>query len=167
MSPSAYIGFGSNLCDREAKFKDALQALGDFPATTVKGHSRLYETEPIGLSDNGFKFLNAAIALETGLSPIELIKMMRDVEVKLGKSLSHKSDMSRVIDLDLLLYGDQHISRDGLEVPHPRMHHRAFVLMPLAEIAPHALHPVLGCTVGRLLETLSAENLAGCTPWTF
>ena len=102
MSPSAYIGFGSNLGDRESKFKEALRALGSLPVTIVKAHSRLYETEPMGLSDHGFKFLNAAVALETDLSPVELMKMIRDIELDLGKSPSHRSDMSRVIDLDLL-----------------------------------------------------------------
>ena len=72
MSPSAYIGFGSNLGDRESKFKEALSALGSLPVTIVKARSALYETEPVGLSDHGFKFLNAAVALETDLSLIHI-----------------------------------------------------------------------------------------------
>ena len=162
MSPSAYIGFGSNLGDRESKFKEALRALGSLPYTVVRAYSELYETEPVGLSDNGLKFLNAAVALETDISPIELMNMMRDIELKLGKSPSHRSDMSRAIDLDLLLYGDRHISDAGLEIPHPRMHHRAFVPVPLAEIAPHIVHPVSGYTIGKLREILPLEERAGC-----
>jgi len=165
MSPSAYIGFGSNLGDRESKFKEALRALGDLPDTVIECRSRLYETEPVGLADDGPKFLNGVIALKTTLPPVELVALMRDIELNLGKSPSHQSDMSRTIDLDLLLYGDQHFSGDGLEIPHPRMHHRAFVLAPLAEVAPHVVHPVLGLAIGRLLGLLPPEERAGCVPW--
>jgi 2-amino-4-hydroxy-6-hydroxymethyldihydropteridine diphosphokinase len=79
----------------------------------------------------------------------------------LGKLVTHRSDMSRVIDLDLLLYGDQHISEDGLEIPHPRMHSRAFVLIPLAEVAGDVLHPVLMKTVKTMAEMLPRSDVEG------
>ena len=134
MSPSAYIGFGSNLGDRKVKFQEALRAFEGLPKTEVKARSRLYETDPIGLSDRGPKFLNAVILLETDLSPRELIGSMRSIELALGKSVYHRSDKSRVIDLDLLLYGDEHFREEDLEIPHPRMHNRAFVSGPSGRI---------------------------------
>lgn len=164
MSPVAYIGFGSNLGNREATFHQALDALKILPGTTALSWSRLYETDPVGLSDEGSTFMNAAIRLETDLSPRDLIEDLRRTELRLGKSPRHTSDRSRVIDLDLLLYDGEHISEDDLEVPHPRMHERAFVLAPLAEIAPTAVHPVLARSVSELLRVLPASDLAGVRP---
>ena len=161
MSAAVYIGFGSNLGDRQHQFEAALQALGQVPGTAITGTSRLYETDPVFLSDNGPKFLNAVIALETDLSPQDLARQMQAIELELGKSPSHRSDMSRAIDLDLLLYGEEVFSDDGLTIPHPRMHKRGFVLVPLAELAAEVAVPTLGCTVGDLLRGLSEEELAG------
>ncbi len=159
MSTRAHIGFGSNMGFREAAYRSALDSLSKIPRTDVKAHSYLYETEPVGLVDGGPKFLNAAIALETNLLPEELMAYLRSIELKLGKSPLHRSNLSRPIDLDLLLYGDEIIQKDSLQVPHPRMHRRAFVLVPLAEIASEAVHPVLNCTVGDLFSRLADEEL--------
>jgi 2-amino-4-hydroxy-6-hydroxymethyldihydropteridine diphosphokinase len=167
MSPSAYIGFGSNLGDRKTKFQEALRALEDLSKTSVKARSRLYETEPLGLSDHGPKFLNAVILIETDLSPRELIGSMRSIELALGKSLYHRSDKSRVIDLDLLLYENNQLHEDGLDIPHPRMHNRAFVLLPLAELAPNILIPTLERTVEDLIRLLPEKELAGVRPLDF
>lgn len=161
MRSVAYIGFGANLGDRLATLERALEALNDLPVTSVTGCSGTYETEPVGLSDGGPEFLNAVIAVETGLSAVDLAVEMRGIESALGKSPDHQSDLSRVLDLDLLLFGEQIIRTDGLLVPHPRMHERAFVMVPLAEIAPDALHPELGLTAVQVLERLSAAELAG------
>ncbi len=159
MSATAHIGFGSNMGDREEIFHAALDDLDKVRGTEVTAHSRLYETEPKGLTDGGPKFLNAAIAVETILAPLELMDCLRSIELRLGKSPVHRSDLSRPIDLDMLLYDGEIIQDRDLVVPHPRMHERGFVLAPLAEIAPDVVHPVLDCTVGVLLSRLTDEEL--------
>ncbi len=164
MSQSAYIGFGSNLGNRTATFHEAVRSLAQLPKTCIRAKSRLYETEPVDITDDGPKFLNAAIAIETELLPLELMEAMRVIELALGKSSFHRSDKSRVIDLDLLLYGNKHIQEEGFEIPHPRMHQRAFVLLPLAELDPTIVMPTLGCTVLDLIRTLTEKELAGVKP---
>jgi 2-amino-4-hydroxy-6-hydroxymethyldihydropteridine diphosphokinase len=161
MGITAYVGFGSNLGDRRARFEAACREIEKLRSTRVPAVSRLFETEPVGLSDEGPMFLNAVIALDTDLAAQDLMTELKRIELLLGKSADHKSHLSRQIDLDLLLYGQEHMVEDGLEIPHPRMHERAFVLAPLAEIASHVLHPVLGCTVQSLLGKLSQPVIAG------
>ncbi len=165
MSPAAYIGFGSNMGDREAKFAEVLEALGNLPKTVVQKASRLYETEPVGLIDGGPKFLNAAVVVQTDLGPGELMSRIRDIEVRLGKSPSHRSDLSRVVDLDLLLYGTERLDNGDVQVPHPRMHLRTFVLVPLAEIAPYVVHPLFQCDAEELLGRLPVEEREQVRPW--
>jgi 2-amino-4-hydroxy-6-hydroxymethyldihydropteridine diphosphokinase len=109
-------------------------------------------------------FLNAAIAVDTELSAKDLLGHMRQIELMLGKSALHRSDMSRTIDLDLLLYGSGLLSEGEVEVPHPRMHLRAFVLAPLAEIAASAVHPALNCTIEHLVRGLPYEELMKVRP---
>jgi 2-amino-4-hydroxy-6-hydroxymethyldihydropteridine diphosphokinase len=164
MSVTAYLGFGSNMGNKEAAFHAALKSLGEVPETEVTARSHRYETDPVGLIDGGSVFLNAAIAVRTRLSPADLLAAMRKVELQLGKSPTHRSDMSRPVDLDLLMYGDRIVRENGLEVPHPRMHGRAFVLVPLAEIASEAMHPIFKCTVDTLLKRLSTEELNSVRP---
>lgn len=159
MTLDAYLGFGSNLGDRRKTFERALAELAHLETTKVKCCSSLFETEPEGLSDGGPLFINAAIALETELAPEALIRKLRSIEMKLGKTDSHRSDLSRNIDLDLLLFGNESVQTDDLQIPHPRMHQRAFVLVPLAEIAPEAIHPVMQCSVKALLDGLGPEDL--------
>lgn len=164
MSTVAYIGFGANLGDRRATFEAALEALSELHFTLVAGKSRLYETAPVGISDGGPEFYNAVIVVQTDLSAGDLMFHMREIEQRLGKSRTHRSDLSRVIDLDLLLYGDRQIREDSIEVPHPRMDERAFVLIPLAEVAPHAVHPLLAKTAAALRELLPPKELLSVRP---
>jgi 2-amino-4-hydroxy-6-hydroxymethyldihydropteridine diphosphokinase len=169
MIKRVFLGFGANLGDRPATLKKALRALDGLMMTRVVQVSGLYETKPVGLKDNGPDFINAAIELETELDPHELITGMRRIEVELGKSRDHTSDSSRVIDLDLLLYNNWIINEDYLEAPHPRMTSRAFVLVPLADIAANVVHPALRMSIKDLLGQLSREELEsvksyGATP---
>jgi 2-amino-4-hydroxy-6-hydroxymethyldihydropteridine diphosphokinase len=161
VSPVAYIGFGANLGETLSTLEKAVLALSVTPEILVKRCSQLYETEPVGVIDEAPKFLNAVISVETRLTPGQLIGEMRKIEQALGKSPNHRSDASRIIDLDLLLYGEDEFHEEGLEIPHPRMARRAFVLVPLAELAEDAFVPVPGCSVGELLRRLPAAELEG------
>jgi 2-amino-4-hydroxy-6-hydroxymethyldihydropteridine diphosphokinase len=161
VSVVAYIGFGANLGARETAFHGALQALAALPRTDVRGNSRLYETDPVGLVDRGPVFLNAVIEVETDLSAADLMAAMGRIELDLGKAPDHRSDRSRVIDLDLLLYGDQIVREPGITVPHARMHARAFVLVPLDELAPDVMVPMVDRSVRDLLQDLPEAERKG------
>jgi 2-amino-4-hydroxy-6-hydroxymethyldihydropteridine diphosphokinase len=127
-----YIGLGANLGDRETTIRRALQLLesGD---TTVVGVSTLRETDPVGYEEQP-AFLNGAAALQTELGPRQLLDRLMAVELELGRDRSGPKFGPRTIDLDLLLYDGRSVSEPGLEVPHPRLHERAFVLEPLLEL---------------------------------
>ncbi len=158
MTARAYIGFGANLGDREQTHARVIRELAGTDAISVVQCSRLFETIPQSVTDDGPNFLNAAIAIDTTLSPEELINELRRIERLLGKSPCHQSDQSRFVDLDLLLFDEKIIALDSITIPHPRMHERAFVLAPLAEIAPDAVHPILGRTIRELLEGLPRQQ---------
>ena len=159
MCSLAYIGFGANLGDPEDTFFKAMEKIGALKRVYLRKVSSLYRTEPVGLKDNGPEFLNAVLEAQVEMSPFDLIYDLRKIEKALGKNRSHKSDRSRKIDLDLLLFADKVFSSDTLEVPHPRMESRGFVLAPLAEIAPDFVHPGLKLTISELLDNLDPEEL--------
>jgi 2-amino-4-hydroxy-6-hydroxymethyldihydropteridine diphosphokinase len=148
----AYVGLGSNLGDREEAVRRALELLGD--RLTVVAVSSLRETEPWGLEEQP-PFVNAAAAVETELSPRELLDALLAVERELGRVRRGPRWGPRTIDLDLLLYGDRVIAEDGLVVPHPRLQERAFALEPLVELDPELDVPGRG-RVGELLAKLQS-----------
>jgi 2-amino-4-hydroxy-6-hydroxymethyldihydropteridine diphosphokinase len=132
----AFVGLGSNLGDREGTIRAALAALDDAYRVEVVAVSRLIDTEPIGYTDQP-RFLNGVAALETTLSPRELLDALLAVERRLGRRRKGvPSGGPRTVDLDLLLYGEAEIDEPGLRVPHPRIAERGFVLGPLAELEP-------------------------------
>ena len=142
-----YVGLGSNLGDRAANLAEARRRLDE--AGRIGAVSSIYETEPWGVGPGQPDYLNQVVAITTPLPPSDLLKELLGIERKMGRVRSAPGD-ARVIDLDLLLYGDEVIDEPGLTLPHPRMCDRAFVLTPLAEIAPDALHPVNGLTISAL-----------------
>jgi 2-amino-4-hydroxy-6-hydroxymethyldihydropteridine diphosphokinase len=137
MEPSptvAYLGLGGNVGNPRAAIDVALTNLADNPNIAVRGISSLYQTAPIGLTAQP-DFVNAVASIETRLSPEDLLSTTLHLENLLGRVRTERW-APRVIDIDVLLYGDRVISTDCITVPHPRMHERAFVLVPLAELAP-------------------------------
>jgi 2-amino-4-hydroxy-6-hydroxymethyldihydropteridine diphosphokinase len=132
----AYVGLGSNLGEREATLREALARLGEVEGIEVVAVSSFRETDPVGVVDQP-RFVNAAAALETVLGPRELLERLLEVERGLGRDRSREERWGpRTIDLDLLLYGEETVAEVGLEVPHPRLAERAFVLEPLLELDP-------------------------------
>ena len=150
----AAIALGSNLTsqfgDPSANLHEAVRRLGDIGTLTVV--SSFYVTKPVGLLDQP-DFVNAAVLLETELGPLELLRGMLLLEHQMGRDRAKVAPKGpRIIDLDLLLYGDAVLTTPELTLPHPAMHQRAFVLAPLAEIAPTMIHPLLHSTVADLLK---------------
>jgi 2-amino-4-hydroxy-6-hydroxymethyldihydropteridine diphosphokinase len=148
---TAYIAFGSNLGDREAHIRAALAKIGRTPGVRVSAISSFLENPAVGMGENAPAFLNGVIAVETTMEPRALLDRLLHIERDLGRERSDKWS-PRTIDLDLLLHGDRVIDEEGLTIPHPRMHERRFVLAPLAEIAPDALHPILRRSMRDLLD---------------
>jgi 2-amino-4-hydroxy-6-hydroxymethyldihydropteridine diphosphokinase len=141
----AFVGLGSNLGEREAMIRAALEELSHLPDSTLERASSLYDTEPVGETEQP-NFLNAVAELETELSARQLLWNLLLIEKRLGRVRTRRWG-PRSIDLDLLLYGDEVLDQPDLQVPHPELLRRSFVLVPLVELDPLVVHPVTGETL--------------------
>jgi len=149
---TVFIGFGSNVGDRLDFCDRTVTLLSLLPHSQLVGVSLLYETEPVNDHANPGSgwFLNGVVQLETNITPKSLLAILREIERSLGRDEENRSG-PRTIDLDILFYGQQIIDEPDLVIPHPRMHQRRFVLMPLNELEPLFIHPLLQRTVSQLL----------------
>jgi 2-amino-4-hydroxy-6-hydroxymethyldihydropteridine diphosphokinase len=158
-SVTAYLGLGSNLGDRQANLDQALEFLGQ--RLRIKKVSSIYDSEPVGNIEQP-RFLNLVCEVVTNLPPKSLLALAKGIENKLGR-IGGPSGAPRTIDIDILLYGDEVMETPALTIPHPRMTKRAFVLMPLAEIAPGVKHPVTGQTAKEMFK--AAREVQGVFKW--
>jgi 2-amino-4-hydroxy-6-hydroxymethyldihydropteridine diphosphokinase len=159
----AFVALGSNQGRRQAALRSALERLAHLPHTRITAVADFRETDPVDAPPGSGKFINGAVTLETSLPPRDLLASLLQIERDLGRRRENSVKNSpRTADLDLLLYGDQILHEPDLQIPHPRMHERAFVLAPLAQIAPDLRHPVLHKTIAELLSALHTQDVSPC-----
>lgn len=153
---TAYIGIGSNLGDRHQNCLMALDMLQKTPGCKLTAHSNWYLTEPVGVKGQE-QYINGVASISTELSAHDLLRILLAIEQDMGRVRRRRWE-SRIIDLDLLLYGREVINEKHLTVPHPLMHVRRFVLVPLVELEPNLTHPSLGLTISELLAQLPEDG---------
>lgn len=153
---TVYIGIGSNLGKRRYNCEKAIKKIKE-KGIVVKKISSMYETKPWGLKEQPL-FINMVVEIETKINPEELLKMLKEIEVEMGRKETLRWG-PRIIDLDILLYNNEIIDQEDLKIPHPFLHQRDFVLLPLSEIAPDLIHPVLKKTIKQLREELLAQDI--------
>ncbi|OGP73412.1 MAG: 2-amino-4-hydroxy-6-hydroxymethyldihydropteridine diphosphokinase [Deltaproteobacteria bacterium RBG_16_49_23] len=156
MGHIVYIGIGSNLGDKIAHCEKAISEILNIDRHRLLSRSSLFKTRPIGYTAQDW-FVNGVIKLESDLEPHDLFRALKDVESRLGRAETFRWG-PREIDLDILLYDDRIIQTENLQIPHPHMHERQFVLIPLVEIEPELIHPVLKKSVQNLLKEAKEDQ---------
>ncbi len=155
MNEQVFLALGTNIGDREANLCKARKALA--PKVTIIKESPIYITPPWGFEDQP-EFLNQVLEVQTKMRPGRLLAYLKRIEKKMGRLKTFRNG-PRLIDLDILFYGQRVIERSKLCIPHPRLHERAFVLVPLEDIAPDFIHPVLNMTVETMLTKINTEGV--------
>ena len=156
MAHIAYIGIGSNLGDKVYQCEKAISEILRADRHKLLAKSSLFKTKPFGYTSQDW-FINGVIKIETDLEPLELLQVLKDIESRLGREKTFRWG-PRAIDLDILLFDEEEIEMEGLQIPHPRLQERQFVLIPLAEIDPEVIHPVLKKTIRELLENIKEDQ---------
>lgn len=151
-----YLGIGSNLGDPVQNCREALRRLSSLKSSAVLRRSSLYRTEPVGMEAQGW-FVNGAVEIRTALTAPQLLKALQWVERAMGRGRAERWG-PRVIDIDILLHGQEIVNTEALVVPHPEMHKRRFVLEPMNEIAPYVIHPLYGVSMKGLLDRLEDHH---------
>ena len=156
MPHQVYIGIGSNLGKKKENYLEALTRIAKIPDTKIIRESSLYESEPLG--DSKEWYVNGVIEIETELKPEMLLRKCKNIERAMGRKKIRKRWGARIIDLDILLYDTLILEKKNLKLPHSELHNRKFVLIPLSEIAPQVIHPVLGATISELLVSVKDDK---------
>lgn len=157
MENIAYIGIGSNLGDKVKYCSNAIEEISGYKGNVILEKSSFYRTEPWGKEDQGW-FINCVVKIETPLSALELLRFLQGIEVKF-KRVKGQRWSPRTVDLDVLFVNDEVINRPGIQIPHPLIQERRFVLVPLCEISPELIHPTLNRSVKELLEKTRDEKV--------